>query len=51
MSIILDHTIVPSHDKEASARFFADIFGLTYGRPAGALRASESKRHPDVGLR
>ena len=35
MSIILDHTIVPSHDKEASARFFADIFGLTYGGPAG----------------
>ena len=35
MSIILDHTIVPSHDKEASARFFADIFGLTYAGPAG----------------
>ena len=34
MSIILDHTIVPSHDKEASARFFADIFGLAYGGPA-----------------
>jgi catechol 2,3-dioxygenase-like lactoylglutathione lyase family enzyme len=26
----LDHTIVPSHDKEASARFFARIFGLEY---------------------
>ena len=26
----LDHTIVPAHDKEASARFFADVFGLTY---------------------
>lgn len=26
----LDHTIVPAHDKEASARFFADIFGLKY---------------------
>jgi catechol 2,3-dioxygenase-like lactoylglutathione lyase family enzyme len=26
----LNHTIVPAHDKEASARFFAQIFGLTY---------------------
>ncbi len=29
MTIRLDHTIVPSRDKKASARFFADIFGLT----------------------
>jgi catechol 2,3-dioxygenase-like lactoylglutathione lyase family enzyme len=28
MSIVLDHTVVPSHDNEASARFFARIFGL-----------------------
>ncbi len=28
---MLDHTIVPAHDKEASARFFARIFGLDYG--------------------
>ncbi|HXT78963.1 MAG TPA: VOC family protein [Acetobacteraceae bacterium] len=28
MSIVLDHTIVPAHDNEASARFFAHIFGL-----------------------
>ena len=35
MSIILDHTIVPAHDKEASAKFFADIFGLSYDGPAG----------------
>lgn len=35
MSIILDHTIVPAHDKEASAKFFADIFGLNYYGPAG----------------
>jgi len=33
MSIALDHTIVPAHDKEASARFFARIFGLTYDGP------------------
>ncbi len=31
MTLELDHTIVPAHDKEASARFFARIFGLSYG--------------------
>jgi catechol 2,3-dioxygenase-like lactoylglutathione lyase family enzyme len=30
MAIILNHTIVPAHDKEGSARFFAGIFGLRY---------------------
>ena len=30
MTILLDHTIVPARDKEASARFFARIFGLRY---------------------
>ena len=30
MAIVLNHTIAPAHDKEASARFFARIFGLTY---------------------
>ena len=31
MAIInLDHTIVPAHDKEESARFFARIMGLKY---------------------
>jgi len=35
MAIILNHTIVPARDKEASARFFADIFGLTYEGPSG----------------
>ena len=29
MAIRLDHTIVPAKDKVASARFFAEIFGLT----------------------
>jgi catechol 2,3-dioxygenase-like lactoylglutathione lyase family enzyme len=29
MAIRLDHTIVPAKDKIASARFFAEIFGLT----------------------
>jgi catechol 2,3-dioxygenase-like lactoylglutathione lyase family enzyme len=35
MAIILDHTIVPSHDKEASAEFFARIYGLKYEGPVG----------------
>lgn len=30
MPFHLDHTIVPTKDKEASARFFARIFGLEY---------------------
>ncbi len=33
MTIHLDHTIVPARDKEASARFFARIFGLRYDGP------------------
>jgi catechol 2,3-dioxygenase-like lactoylglutathione lyase family enzyme len=30
MAIVLDHTIVPAHDKETSARFLARILGLRY---------------------
>ena len=30
MAIVLDHTIVPAHDKEASARFLARVLGLQY---------------------
>src|SRR5690349_11168970 len=30
MAIVLDHSIVPAHDNEASAKFFARIFGLPY---------------------
>ena len=30
MTIKLNHTIVPSHDKTESAKFFARIFGLKY---------------------
>lgn len=33
MAIELNHTIVPSRDKEAAARFFARIFGLSYEGP------------------
>jgi catechol 2,3-dioxygenase-like lactoylglutathione lyase family enzyme len=35
MPLVLNHTIVPSHDKEASAKFFARIFGLEYAGPMG----------------
>jgi catechol 2,3-dioxygenase-like lactoylglutathione lyase family enzyme len=35
MAIVLDHMIVPARDKEASARFFARIFGLPYDGAAG----------------
>lgn len=33
MTIELDHTIIPARDKEAAARFFARIFGLSYRGP------------------
>jgi catechol 2,3-dioxygenase-like lactoylglutathione lyase family enzyme len=35
MTIELNHTIVPAHDKETSARFFADIVGLKYEGASG----------------
>ena len=35
MTIVLDHTIVPARDKAASARYFADLFGLACGAPVG----------------
>jgi catechol 2,3-dioxygenase-like lactoylglutathione lyase family enzyme len=35
MPIVLDHTIVPARDNEASARFFAEMFGLEYKGPNG----------------
>ena len=35
MPMTLNHTIVPARDKEASAKFFADIFGLAYEGASG----------------
>ena len=35
MAIVLDHTIVPAHDKFASAKFFAEIFGVACNAPTG----------------
>lgn len=33
MSIAIDHVVIPAHDHEASARFFARIMGLDYAGP------------------
>ncbi len=35
MTIELNHTIVPAHDNEASARFYRDLFGFDYDGPLG----------------
>ena len=39
VAIELNHTIVPALDKEASATFFARIFGLRYEGPTGHFAA------------
>ncbi len=33
MAIIIDHIALPAHDHEGSARFFAQIMGLSYAGP------------------
>ncbi len=35
MAIELNHTIVPSHDKVASARFYQEMFGFEYNGAMG----------------
>ena len=35
MTVELNHTIVPSHDKHASARFLAELLGLPVGGEVG----------------
>ncbi|MEA5578831.1 VOC family protein [Anabaena sp. UHCC 0451] len=39
MTITLNHTIVPARDKEASANFFAEIFGLKVESPVSNFAA------------
>jgi catechol 2,3-dioxygenase-like lactoylglutathione lyase family enzyme len=52
MTMQLDHTIVPSRDKKASARFFADIFGLTVTPGAATLpRCGSTKPSPSTSPR
>jgi catechol 2,3-dioxygenase-like lactoylglutathione lyase family enzyme len=45
MPIHLDHTIVPAHDKEASARWFAAIMGLEYKGPWGHFAPVKIDEH------
>jgi catechol 2,3-dioxygenase-like lactoylglutathione lyase family enzyme len=35
MTVVLNHTIVRARDKDAAARFFADLLGLPVGAPSG----------------
>jgi len=35
MTIVLNHIIVPARDKIAAARFFANIFGLSFDAESG----------------
>ena len=35
MPVMLNHTIVPTRDKDAAARLFAKLFGLPYDGPSG----------------
>jgi catechol 2,3-dioxygenase-like lactoylglutathione lyase family enzyme len=45
MTITLNHTIVPAYDKELSAQFFSEIFGLKYAGSKGhfdAVRVNET---------
>lgn len=35
MAIVLNHTIVPARDKQAAARLFAQLFGLSYACGGG----------------
>jgi catechol 2,3-dioxygenase-like lactoylglutathione lyase family enzyme len=44
MAITLNHTIVPAYDKEASAEFFARIFGLRYTPGQGHFAAVRVNR-------
>ncbi len=45
MAIRLDHTIVPSKDKVASAEFFAEIFGLTVEPGEGFFKQVQVNEH------
>jgi hypothetical protein len=41
MTITLNHTIVPTRDKNAAARWFAEMFGLSFTGVDGQFRAGE----------
>ena len=42
MTVQLNHTIVPVHDKEASAKFMAEILGLPEPKPFGPFVTIEA---------
>src|SRR5690349_10238310 len=55
MVVVLNHTIVRAADKNAAARFFAELLGLAVGEPSGpfipvrvnsALTLDFDDRHP-----
>jgi len=48
MTIRFDHTIIPSADKERSATFYAEIFGLPTARTEGPFAAVDMAN--DVAL-
>ena len=50
MTITLNHTIVPARDKAASAKFFADIFGLKRAR-GDLFRAGQGQQIADAFVR
>ena len=50
-AMILDHTIVPAHDKDAAARFFAEVFGLAYAGAAGHFAPVQVNAGPGVRRR
>ncbi len=39
MAIMLDHTIVPAHDRDRAATFFAEVLGLGPVAPLGPFAA------------
>ena len=52
MAITLDHTIVPAReDKVASAKFFAQLFGLSYDGPMGPFAPVRVNKKLHDGLR
>jgi catechol 2,3-dioxygenase-like lactoylglutathione lyase family enzyme len=55
MAIELNHTIVPAHDKEKSARFYERIFGFVYkvrirSAPPASPQAFDFENTPEANL-
>ena len=51
MTITLNHTIVPARDKDAAARFFAQLFGLNFEGSKGRfapVRVNETRVSPQA---